>query len=159
MFTLTRRSLIAAAAAVPAVTLLSRVSWADEQSPLIYITPIKSNGEESACQAEVWYLGDGDNMYVVTDATAWRAKAVGLGLTSARIWVGDVGLWQKSDGKYKDLPQVNAGASLETDAAEHARLLELFGQKYTAEWAKWGPRFSNGLADGSRVMLKYSAAA
>jgi hypothetical protein len=159
MFTLTRRSLIAAAAAVPAVTLISKVSWADEQSPLIYITPIKTNGEESACQAEVWYLGDGDNMYVVTDATTWRAKAVGQGLASARIWVGDVGVWKSANGKYKDLPQVDASASFETDAAEHVRVLELFGLKYSAEWGKWGPRFSNGLADGSRVMLKYSAAA
>ena len=75
MLRVTRRSLIAAAAAAPAIAVLPRLSWAEEESPLIYISPIKSNGEESACQAEVWFLGDGGNMYVVTATSAWRKDA------------------------------------------------------------------------------------
>ena len=131
---------------------------AETDSPLIYISPLKSDGTVSRCQAEVWFFGDGDSDYVVTRSTAWRAEAVRKGLTQAKIWVGDVGLWQRSNGKYKDLPSHFATVSFVTDAAEHTRLLEGFGAKYSSEWGKWGPRFRNGLADGSRVMLKYSKA-
>ena len=35
------------------------------------------------------------------------------------------------------------------------RALEAFGAKYADEWGSWGPRFRDGLADGSRVLLRY----
>ena len=153
----TRRQFMATAASVPVVLSTGGVR-AEAESPLIYISPLKSDGTVSRCQAEVWFLGDGDSDYVVTNAKAWRAEAVRKGLTQAKVWVGDVGLWQRSGGKYKDLPSHFASVSFETDAAEHTRLLEGFGAKYASEWGKWGPRFKNGLADGSRVMLKYAKA-
>ncbi len=152
---LTRRRFMVTAAAVPLVLSTGPVR-AEAESPLIYISPLKSDGTVSRCQAEVWFLGDGDSDYVVTSSTAWRAEAVRKGLTQAKVWVGDVGRWQQSNGTYKNLPSHFATVSFETDAAEHARLLEGFGAKYASEWGKWGPRFKNGLADGSRVMLKYA---
>ena len=97
-------------------------------------------------------------MYVVTGSGAWRSVAVKQGLTSAQVWVGDVGMWQQSNGSYKALPSMMTQVSFETNGVNHARLLEKFGNKYSAEWGTWGPRFKNGLADGSRVMLKYSPA-
>ena len=151
----TRRRFIQAVASVPLVLSASRVH-AGNESPLIYISPLKSDGTVSRCQAEVWFLHDGGHDYVVTANQAWRAEAVRKGLTEAKIWVGDVGLWQRSGGKYKDLPSHMASVSFEENAEEHARLLEGFGVKYASEWGKWGPRFKNGLADGSRVMLKYT---
>ncbi len=151
----TRRQFVLTAAALPLALGATR-AFAETESPLIYISPLKSDGSVSRCQAEVWFLGDGGHDYVVTATGAWRAEAVRKGLTKAKIWVGDVGLWQRSGGKYKELPSHMADVSFETDAAEHARLLERFGEKYASEWGKWGPRFKNGLADGSRVMLKYT---
>lgn len=78
------------------------------------------------------------------------------GLDRARLWVGDVGVWTDSDGAYRRLPSTMASASMITDPAEHERLLEVFGDKYSLEWIIWGRRFRNGLEDGSRVMIRYA---
>lgn len=131
---------------------------AAETSEVIYITPIRSDGAESRCQSEVWFARDGLSLYVVTAHDAWRAEAVRKGLTRARIWVGDVGVWKDSDGRYKTLPAVEATASFETDTLRHASILALMGRKYTQEWSTWGPRFRKGLEEGSRVMLRYRVA-
>ena len=129
------------------------------ESDLIYVTPLHADGRESSCQAEVWFTADDGDAYVVTASDAWRARAVRNGLSRARVWVGDVGVWTRSDGAYRELPGMEARASLITDAEEHDRVLDLFGGKYRLEWAIWGPRFRNGLADGSRVMVRYQPAA
>lgn len=145
--------LLAAAAALP--VRAQTLPAAADTSELIYLTPLKSDGGESQCQSEVWFARDGLSLYVVTAHDAWRAQAVRQGLTRARIWVGNVGVWSSSDGRYRDLPMVEGAASLETDTLRHAAVLALMGQKYTREWPTWGPRFRDGLADGSRVMLRY----
>ncbi len=139
----------------------STLPWsvnAQAESHLIYISPFKSNGELSRCQAEVWYVQDGTDMVVVTASNAWRARAIAQGLTRAQVWVGDVGQWQRSDGEYKNLPSTVASGAQVDDTMEHARVLQIFGSKYADEWGTWGPRFSNGLADGTRVMLRYRPA-
>ena len=156
---ISRRTLLKTSAAAALLPLVARAAEAQAESRLIYVTPIQSSGAESSCQSEVWFASYGGAMFVVTDAEAWRAEAVRKGLTSARIWVGDVGPVGQSDGKYKALPKVEAVASLETDAAAQAQVLGAMGVKYSDEWGTWGPRFKNGLADGSRVMLKYTPAA
>lgn len=126
-----------------------------QESDLIYLTPLHAGGRESTCQAEVWFVADGGDAYVVTATDAWRARAVKQGLSRARAWVGDVGVWSDSDGAYRRLPATEVEATLITDATTHERVLERFGDKYSLEWVMWGPRFRNGLADGSRVMLRY----
>ena len=128
------------------------------ESDLIYLTPLHADGRESTCQAEIWFVADGRDAYVVTASDAWRARAVKNGLTRARVWVGDVGVWSRSGGAYRELPSMETDVALITDAAEHARVLGLFGDKYSMEWVIWGRRFRNGLADGSRVMLRYQPA-
>lgn len=125
------------------------------KSNTIYITPLKKNGAESTCHAEVWFTYDGSNIYVVTSSKAWRARAASLGLT-ARMWVGEFGVWKDSKEAYRKAPQITATAALITDAAAQTQILEKFGQKYYDDWDTWGPRFSNGLKDGSRVMLRYA---
>ncbi len=125
------------------------------KSDLIYLSPVQSNGSPSRCQAEVWFQELGGALYVVTDKNAWRAKAVAQGLTNTQLWVGDEGQWQSSKGKYLKLPRIHATAALEADSAVHAAVLEQMGDKYRMSWLVWGPRFKNGLADGSRVMLRY----
>ncbi|MEQ8857515.1 MAG: hypothetical protein RIC56_02600 [Pseudomonadales bacterium] len=125
------------------------------ESDLVYVTPLRADGDESRCQAEVWFVADAGDAVVVTASDAWRARAVRSGLDRARLWVGDEGVWTESDGAYLALPSTLAEASVVTDPAEHARLLEVFGAKYRLSWLMWGPRFRNGLADGSRVMIRY----
>jgi hypothetical protein len=129
-----------------------------DESDLIYVTPIKSNGAESSCQAEVWFSHIGTTMYVVTAVDAWRTRAIRKGLTRSRIWVGDLGVWGNTDGRYKNLPMVDAVANIETDPIAQARALDAMGDRYPLEWVVWGPRFRNGLSDGSRVMLRYQPA-
>ena len=128
------------------------------ESHLIYLSPLKSNGQLSRCQAEVWFVQDGADMYVVTANNAWRARAIAQGLQQTQVWVGDVGQWQSSDGRYKNLPNMTASGEQIDDVQTHARLLDIFGRKYADEWGSWGPRFKRGLADGSRVLLRYSPA-
>ena len=146
------------AATVLTAPWLSAVAQAASESAVIYLSPLKTNGALSQCQAEVWYVQDEANMFVVTASNAWRARAVRQGLSKTQVWVGDVGQWQNSDGRYKSLPAMSAQASIEDDPVEHARLLQKFGAKYSGEWSSWGPRFKKGLADGSRVLLRYQPA-
>ena len=158
-----RRSLLKVSATLPMLAVLPMLpvptlAAGDAGSPLLYLSPLQSNGTLSKCQAEVWFVAHESNYYVVTAADAWRAKAITRGLTQAQVWVGDVGAWGSADGKWRDLPTVMTQASLEGDAPMHDRLLTIFGRKYADEWGTWGPRFKQGLVDGSRVMLKYSPA-
>jgi hypothetical protein len=78
---ISRREFVWGAAALSGAVLLpAGVAWSSdakfgvskdakaaiETSKLIYITPIKSNGEESSCHAEVWFHADGADLLVVT---------------------------------------------------------------------------------------------
>lgn len=124
-------------------------------SELVYLSPLRSDGSLSRCQAEIWFAVSEGDVFVVTADDAWRARAVALGLTDTQLWVGDVGQWAGSGGAYLQLPELRADAELVADAATHAQVLQVMGGKYQREWSTWGPRFRNGLADGSRVMLRY----
>ena len=126
-------------------------------SKLIYITPIKSDGKESACHGEVWFYADGEDLLVVTKPELWRSRAIERGLDRARIWVGDHGVWKRSDGAFRKAPSFLARAEhISGDAEAVGRTLKAMGTKYAGEgWSTYGPRFKEGLADGSRVLLRY----
>ena len=167
---ISRRHFLAGAAALSGALLLpTRAAWADHhefhlpavakqalaKSPLLYLSPIQKNGSESTCHAEVWFVAQGEDFYVVTSSTAWRSEAIGKGLDRARVWVGDHGMW-KGNSQFKSAPSYIAQASVvpKGDPLQE-RSLSTFGKKYASEWGKWGPRFRTALADGSRVMLRY----
>lgn len=157
---LTRRALVAGAALTP-LMLIARPAKARlaalDVSPLVYVTPIKSNGEESRCKAEIWFAHHDGAVFVVTPSDAWRAEAVGLGLRRARMWVGDFGVWSDADGAFRQAPELMATATLETRGDTRAKVLRTMAAKYAnSGWAKWGPRFEKGLGDGSRVMIRYA---
>ncbi len=167
---LTRRTFLAAAAAGTAGLLLPRFARADAgalteaaraalgASRLVYVSPLKKDGAESTCHGEVWFVADGGDVLVVTAADRWKARALGAGLDRARLWLGDFGVWTRADGAWKGAPSFAARAAFEKDSAARERALEAFGKKYPAEWGKWGPRFRDGLADGSRVLIRYAPA-
>jgi len=129
-----------------------------ETSKLIYITPIKSDGKESSCHAEVWFYADDEGLFVVTKEERWRFQAVKRGLDRARIWVGDYGVWKSSHGAFRSAPTFLArGEHVSNDAGAVERTLKAMAAKYANEdWSTYGPRFKQGLADGSRVLLRYS---
>jgi len=169
---LSRRDFLASSAAVATTLLLpqrllaepdasdaTRLSEAARsaasKSPLIYVTPLKRDGSESRCHAEVWFAVDGNDLLVVTDPKRWRAAAIAKGLDQARIWIGDYGVWKHAEGRFREAPSFVATASLDSDRDAHARALVTLGKKYSDEWSKWGPRFEQGLASGKRVMIRY----
>ena len=163
----TRRDLVVGLAIAPTIPFLARSAFAEEvkatpkdkleTSQLVYITPIKSNGEESRCKAEIWFSHHDGDVFVVTPPETWRARAVGKGLTKARLWVGEFGVWTQSDGAFRDAPEFMATASIETQADVHAKVLSVMGEKYAQSgWGRWGQRFKDGLVDGSRVMIRYA---
>lgn len=160
---LNRRHFLKSAAAVSAASVIAPAS-ADpiaeglKSSDLVYLSPIKSNGQESACQAEIWFVYDGADIFVCTGTESWRAKAPTMGLNMTKFWVGDLGQWKNTNGDYKNLPSMMAKASLEPDPAEHERILDLFAKKYPLSWVIWGPRFRKGLKNGKRTMLRYKPA-
>ena len=163
---ITRRTVLAWGTSAIALGGTLRIAWAKvtslkqavASSDLIYLTPIRSDGSESRCQAEVWFVTDGGDLYVVTESNTWRAHAPRLGLNRARVWVGDLGEWGGTDGKYRSLPQLETVVSYVRAADVQERILDRFGEKYRMEWIVWGPRWRRGLADGSRVMLRYQPA-
>lgn len=126
-----------------------------DSSDLIYLTAIRSDGSESNCQSEVWFVPQGTDLYIVTMTSSWRVRAVKKGLNKARIWVGDLGNWRGTKGKYKALPSVDALASEVTDDAKQEQILDLFGSKYPLGWIVYGSKFRDGLADGTRTMVRY----
>jgi len=123
------------------------------ESDLVYLSPIKAGGKLSRCQAEVWFVMLGADAYVVTRGDSWRARAPRLGAAQTKIWVGDLGVWKRAN--YQALPTINATARQVSEQHVTNAVLEQFSVKYASEWDKWGPRFRSGLADGSRVVLKY----
>ena len=158
-----RNFLAGSAAAALSLTTVGQYVYAKEspsvaaldKSALIYLTPIKSDGQESACHGEVWFIHYEKEIFVVTQYDAWRAEAVRQGLDTAAIWIGEFGVWKSAKNKYRSAPYLRIKGQLENDANVHAQVLEKFGQKYADEWGSWGPRFHKGLSNGSRVMLRY----
>jgi hypothetical protein len=170
--TWSRREFVGAALTAAGALWLPRGGWGEEatplseealsalaESPLVYVSPLRSDGSESRCHGEVWFVraSGGEDVLVVGSRDGWRARAVRRGLDQARLWVGDFGVWKRSE-RFRNGPSFLARASFETDVVARARALEAFGAKYSDEWGKWGPRFRNGLADGSRVLIRYQPA-
>jgi hypothetical protein len=165
---LTRRGFLAGAAAGAVWLAWPRLARADafslpegartalRTSPLVYVSPLRKDGAESSCHGEVWFVTDGADVLVVTAAERWKARSLAAGLDRARLWVGDFGVWSRSGGRFKSAPSFVARVAFEKDAAARERALASFGAKYPDEWGKWGPRFREGLADGSRVLIRYA---
>lgn len=125
-------------------------------SPLVYVSPLRSDGGESACHGEVWYFVDAGSVVIFTATDRWKARAVRRGLDRARLWVGDFGPVGRAQDRFRRAPSFLARAAIETDRAVFERLMERYAKRYADEWGKWGPRFRKGWDDGSRVMIRYT---
>lgn len=126
------------------------------ESPLVYISPLHRDGRESHCHGEVWFFEDGGDVVIMTARDGWKARALRSGRERARIWVGDFGPVGKAGDRYRAAPSFLAGARIEDDAALFERLMSAYAKRYAQGWGKWGPRFRQGRADGSRSMIRYS---
>ena len=170
-----RRTFLGASLALvstPAVSMLARadrhgvVSPALERtleaSPFVYLSPLRSNGRESTCHAEVWYAWLDGTVVMIVSRDRWKASAIRRGLTSARVWVGDYGRWKRvlgSDETFREGPSFDAKGSLSEDPALLEELIAAYQKKYPNEIEKWAPRFRNGLNEGSSVLIRYEPTA
>lgn len=127
-------------------------------SGLVYVCPLRSDGEESRCHGEVWFGWIDGAVLVNTGSDRWKARSVRQGLDRARIWVGDFGRWKRTLGTNEDFrngPSFDARADFVTDVRVLERLLALYGKKYPKEIGKWRDSMRQGFADGSRVLVRY----
>lgn len=130
-----------------------------DRSPFVYVSPLRADGQESRCHAEVWY-GWIDGAVVLTSASdSWKARAAAKGL-KARIWVGDYGRSKSSLGiandAFRKAPHFDARASVVKDPALVDRLLAVYDKKYPKEIGSWRDKMRAGNADGTRVLLRYA---
>jgi hypothetical protein len=146
------RSASASAALDPALERLLK------ESPYVYISPLRSNGQESRCHSEVWYGWVDGAVVVITATKSWKTRAMARGLARTRIWVGDYGRVKKligSNDGFRSGPSFMARAELVKTAAMINRLLGIYDEKYPEEIKSWRGPMRAGLADGSRLMIRY----
>ncbi|MEE8313653.1 MAG: hypothetical protein V3R91_04965 [Myxococcota bacterium] len=125
------------------------------RSGLVYISPLRSDGEESRCHGEVWFAHDHGSVLIVTQSDGWKSRALSAGLDRARIWVGDFGPVHRAGDRYRSAPGFLAKATSDKDDAVFERLLAAYAKKYPDEWDRWESRFRRGYADASRVLIRY----
>ena len=134
-----------------------------DESPFVYISPLKRDGSESTCHAELWYAWLDDAVVVIVASDRWKATALTRGLDRARIWVGDHGLWKTWYGgrneAFRDAPNFVGKGEAVKDAALLDRLLARYETKYPDEIADWRDAMRNGYADGTRTLIRYSPVA
>ena len=145
-----------AAEAASGFELPAATGEALKSSPLVYISPLRSDGSESRCHGEVWYCYDAGSVLIVTASDGWKAKAVRQGLGQARLWVGDFGPVRSADDRYRAAPSFQAAAEIVSERAVFDRAMAALGLRYPDAWGKWKPRFEKGYADGTRVLIRYS---
>ena len=127
-------------------------------SPYVYVSPLKSDGSESSCHAEVWYAWLDGAAVVTVSSEGWKARSIDRGLDRARIWVGDHGhLKGLNSGStaFRKGPSFEARAEKLSDSALLERVLSVYDQKYPEEIEKWRTRMREGHAEGTRVLIRY----
>ena len=123
-------------------------------SKLIYLTPIKSDGEDSKCHGEVWFVYLDSQIYVTTTTDAWRAEAIRKDLKDARIWIGEFGNWTRAKEKYKEAPELMIEGEIFEDEEKMPEILEAFNDKYPGE-GQYPRVFKEQIEEGTRVVLRY----
>ena len=77
----------ARAAGTPGAALPAAATRALESSPFVYVSPLRSDGSESACHGEVWFGWIDGAVVLITSEGTWKARSAARGLDRARIWV------------------------------------------------------------------------
>jgi hypothetical protein len=127
-------------------------------SQFVYVSPLRTDGEESTCHGEVWYAWLDGAVVLITGADRWKARSVARGLDRARIWVGNYGTWKRTIGTNEDFrkgPSFVGKARTSKDPELLERMLVDYERKYPDGIGKWRDRFREGLASGERVILLY----
>ncbi|MCX8070937.1 MAG: hypothetical protein N3C12_00600 [Candidatus Binatia bacterium] len=127
-----------------ATALQPEIVKALEASKYVYISSQRKDGSWSR-PAEIWFLYHKGAVYVGTRPQSWRAKRIRWGRPRAKIAVG------KIDG-----PTFYAKGAIVNEPDTVAKMLEVFAQKYGADWSRHEESFRNGFRDGRRVLIRYT---
>ena len=142
-----------------AVASTGSLEGALESSEFVYVSPLKSNGEESTCHGEVWFGGLDGAAVLITSASSWKAKSLAGGLDRARVWVGNHGRWKgwlSNNEDFRRATHFDARVERVRDDALFDRRLALYETKYPAEIGNWRDEMRSGYRDGTRVLLRYA---
>ena len=167
MVSLTRRQLMVVSSVSGGLALLGRPAIGDAytlaapaqqalaESPLVYVSPLRSSGEESRCHGEVWFYVDGGDVIVGSEVSTWKVKAVQQGLDNARLWVADYGPEWRALNRYRSAPNFLARVEIDSSRSTYEGLMESYALRYPKEWGAWEERFRRQYKNGERVLLRY----
>jgi predicted pyridoxine 5'-phosphate oxidase superfamily flavin-nucleotide-binding protein len=128
---------------VASAALTPEIENALRTSPYVYIATQRKSGGFGQ-PAEIWFMYRDGAVWVASPATTWRAKRIRAGRPTATIAVG------KREG-----PSFEATGQLVKDPKAYEALFTTLAEKYPDGWKQYEERFRTGLADGSRVLIKY----
>jgi hypothetical protein len=114
-----------------------------ESSKYIYVQSTRKDGALSK-PAEIWFMVHKGAVWVCSPTTTYRVKRIQAGKTEAKIAVG------KPDG-----PSFKAKGSLVKDPEVDKALFAAYAKKYGNDWTSYEKNFREGLANGSRTLVKY----
>jgi hypothetical protein len=134
---------LASAAPAKSASLSPDLQKALDSSKYVYIQSTRKDGKLSK-PAEIWFMPYKGAVWVASPVTTYRVKRIQAGQTKAKIAVG------KSDG-----PSFNAKGSLVKDPEANKVMFEAFAKKYASDWSSYEKQFRDGLANGSRALIKY----
>jgi hypothetical protein len=123
--------------------LSAELQKALDSSKYVYIQSARKDGSMGKA-AEIWFFSYQGAVWVCSPVTTHRVKRIQAGQTKAKIAIG------KSDG-----PSFTAKGSLVKDAAIDKVMFETFAKKYAGEWSSYEKNFRDGLANGTRTLVKY----
>lgn len=127
-----------------AAALNSEIEGALRTSTYVYIASKRKDGSFGK-PSEIWFMYQDGAVWVASPTTTWRARRIKANRAKARIAVG------KPDG-----PTFKAKGSIVKDTAVYDEMYRTFAKKYPDGWPKYEQQFRKGLADGTRVLIKYA---
>jgi hypothetical protein len=113
-------------------------------STYVYISSTRKDGALSR-PAEIWFLWRNGSVYVASAPTTWRVRRIRWGRPLAKIWIA------KPDG-----PSFTATGAVVNEPDMYPILFDTFARKYPDRWKSYEDNFRKGLADGSRVLIRYT---
>ena len=116
-----------------------------DSAKYVYIQSARKDGTLGS-PAEIWFFHHQGAVWVCSPKTTHRVKRIQARQTKAKVAIG------KKDG-----PSFNAKGSVVKDEAVNKVMFETFAKKYADGWSSYEKQFKEGLADGSRTLIKYEA--
>jgi hypothetical protein len=127
-----------------AIALTADIEQGLKSSRYVYISSNRKDGSFGA-PAEIWFMYHKGAVWVASPQTTWRVRRIKANRPQAKIAVG------KADG-----PTFTATGTIVTDSDINETLMKSFASKYPGGWQKWEKGFREGLANGKRVVVRYT---